>query len=367
MKIFQKTWVALLVTAAMIAGAVAIWSGKPDAPVVAAPTGSAALDESLDTSGYATWILDDAGKLSDTTERQICLYDANWVQRYDSLIAVAVMDGVDGDLYDWAVGTATDIELSATDGLLVIDVSQNAVQLVVGQDYPLSDSQITAYTTNYMADEVNKGNYDTAVLKLFGALNQYYVDNYGLGYLDNGSTVAVSSTESVLATVIVLLVMFLIVATIVDSLRCASYRSRYYGVAAPPYAFRPILFWHGPSYGWYRRRWHAPPPPPPPRGPRGPGGPRPGGPGSRPGGGSSFNGFSGPRNGGSRPGGSSGSFRGGGFGGSRGGGFGSGGSRPSSGGSFRGGGFGGASRGGGFGGGRGGGFGGGGGRGGGFR
>ena len=345
MKIFQKTWVALLVTAAMIAGAVAIWSGKPDAPVVAAPTGSAALDESLDTSGYATWILDDAGKLSDTTERQICLYDANWVQRYASLIAVAVMDGVDGDLYDWAVGTATDIELSATDGLLVIDVSQNAVQLVVGQDYPLSDSQITAYTTNYMADEVNKGNYDTAVLKLFGALNQYYVDNYGLGYLDNGSTVAVSSTESVLSTVIVLLVMFLIVATIVDSLRCASYRSRYYGVAAPPYAFRPILFWHGPSYGWYRRRWHAPPPPPP-RGPRGPGGP-----GSRPGGGSSsFNGFSGPRNGGSRPSGGSGSFRGGGFGGSRGGGF-----------------SGGGSRGGGFGGGRGGGFGGGGSRGGGFR
>ncbi len=356
MKIFQKTWVALLVTAAMIAGAVAIWSSKPDAPAVAAPTGSAALDEGLDTSDYARWILDDAGRLSDTTERQICLYNANWVQRYDSLIAVAVMDGVDGDLYDWAVGTAVDIELSATDGLLAIDVSQNAVQLVVGQDYPLSDSQITAYTTNYMADEVNRGNYDAAVLKLFGALNQYYVDNYGLGYMDNGDAVNVSSTESALATVIILLVMFLIVATIVDSLRCASYRSRYYGVAAPPYAFRPILFWHGPSYGWYRRRWHAPPPPPPPRGPRGPGGPRPGGPGPRPGGGS-FNGFSGPRNGGSRPGGSSGSFRGGGFGGSRGGGFGGG----------RGGGFGGGSRGGGFGGGRGGGFGGGGGRGGGFR
>ena len=172
MKIFQKTWVAVTVTAVMIAAAIGIgWSRGQNTPAVAPPTGNAALDESLATSDYARWILDDAGKLSDKTEQQICLYNANWVQRYDSLIAVAVMDGVDGDLYDWAVGTATDIELSATDGLLVVDVSQNAVQLVVGQDYPMSDSEITAYTTNYMADEVNKGNYDAAVLKLFSALN----------------------------------------------------------------------------------------------------------------------------------------------------------------------------------------------------
>ena len=346
MKIFQKTWVAVTVTAVMIAAAIGIgWSRGQNTPAVAPPTGNAALDESLATSGYATWILDDAGKLSDKTEQQICLYNANWVQRYDSLIAVAVMDGVDGNLYDWAVGTATDIELSATDGLLVVDVSQNAVQLVVGQDYPMSDSEITAYTTNYMADEVNKGNYDTAVLKLFGALNQYYVDNYGLGYLDN-TAAAASSGESTIATVIFLVIIFLVIASVMDSIRYSSYRR---------------LFWHGPSYGWYRRRWHAPPPPPP-RGPRGPGGP-----GSRPGGGSSFNGFSGPRNGGSRPSGGSGSFRGGGFGGSRGGGFSGGGSRGGSSGGFRGGGFGGGSRGGGFGGGRGGGFGGGGSRGGGFR
>ena len=361
MKIFQKTWVAVTVTAVMIAAAIGIgWSRGQNTPAVAPPTGNAALDESLATSDYVRWILDDAGKLSDKTEQQICLYNANWVQRYDSLIAVAVMDGVDGDLYDWAVGTAKEFDLSRYDGVLAIDVSQNAVQLVVGQDYPMSDSEITAYTTNYMADEVNKGNYDAAVLKLFGALNQYYVDNYGLGYLDN-TAAAASSGESTIATVIFLVIIFLVIASVMDSIRYSSYRRLYYGVAAPPYAFRPILFWHGPSYGWYRRRWHAPPPPPP-RGPRGPGGP-----GSRPGGGSSFNGFSGPRNGGSRPSGGSSSFRGGGFGGSRGGGFSGGGSRGGSSGGFRGGGFGGGSRGGGFGGGRGGGFGGGGSRGGGFR
>lgn len=365
MKFLKKTWVAVTITAIMIV--LAIGFGLSRGQAVPMPEGSAALDDSLSTAPYTSWILDDADVLSSKTEEQICLYNANWVQRYNFLIAVAVMDGVDGDLYDWAVDTAIAIELSSTDGLLAVDISQNAAQLVVGQDYPMSDSEITAYVTNFMGDDVYSGNYDAAVLKLFGAVNQYYVDNYGLGYLDNYSTD--SSAAATVTAVIVLLITLIVLASIIDSIRCSNYRRRYYGVATPPYAFRPILFWHGPSYGWYRRRWHAPPPPPPGgRGPHGPGGPRPGGPrpgGPRPGGsgpkpGGGFSGFSGPK-GGSRPSSSGSSFRGGGFSsGSRGGGFGSG----------RGGGFGGGSRGGGFSGGsRGGGFGGGsrGGRGGGFR
>lgn len=85
---------------------------------------------------------------------------------------------------------------------------------------------------------------------------------------------------------VILLAIVLVAATLIDSARYTAYRQRYYGVVNPPYVFRPILFWHGPSYGWYRRRWRQPPPPPPPRGPRGPGG-------------GGFSGFSGP-GGGSR-------------------------------------------------------------------
>ena len=66
MKIFQKTWVAIAVTAVMIAAAIGIgWSRGQNTPAVAPPTGNAALDESLATSDYVRWILDDAGKLSD--------------------------------------------------------------------------------------------------------------------------------------------------------------------------------------------------------------------------------------------------------------------------------------------------------------
>ena len=91
MKILQKTWVAVTITALMIVAAIGIGLSKPEAPVVKPSTD---LDTSLNTGGYAQWIWDEAGVLSDATEQQLCLFNANWVERYDSLIAVAVVVGL---------------------------------------------------------------------------------------------------------------------------------------------------------------------------------------------------------------------------------------------------------------------------------
>ena len=92
MKFFQKTWVAWLCTAAMIGAAVVIGLNKESAAVP--EPGEVGLDTSLSTAQFADYIWDQAGVLSDSQERDICLYNANWVQRYDSLIALAVVDGV---------------------------------------------------------------------------------------------------------------------------------------------------------------------------------------------------------------------------------------------------------------------------------
>ena len=79
MKLFQKTWFAWLLTAVMIAAAVGIGQSKGGGAVsTPIPDPSAGLDESLSTSGYDKYIWDDAGILSAPTERQICLYNANW-------------------------------------------------------------------------------------------------------------------------------------------------------------------------------------------------------------------------------------------------------------------------------------------------
>lgn len=340
MKFFQKTWVAVVLTLVMIAAAVGIGQWRAQGTDTVEETAqSTGLDSSLSTAAYTKWIDDQAGVLTDQQEEQICLFNANWVKRYDSLIAVATRSSIDGTIDDYAYDLGVQIELAASDGILVIDAGTGNCYLAVGPDYPMTDSQVSAYMDQYLYEDAMSGQFGSGVVKLFTGINDFYVDNYGLGYLGNGGSTA--ERTNTLVAVIVLVVILVVIASVLDSLRYTSYRQRYYGVVNPPYVFRPILFWHGPGWGWYRRRWHQPPPPPP-RGPRGPGGP--GGPGG-------FSGFHGP-NGSSRGGGFGSGPRGGGFGG-RGGGFSGG----------RGGGFGG-SRGGGFSGGRGGGFGGG--RGGGF-
>ena len=353
MKFFQKTWVAWLLTAVMIAAAVGIGQSKGGGAVsTPIPEPIAGLDESLSTKQFADYIWDEAGVLSSKQEEQICLYNANWNQRYESIIAVAAVKSVDGALDDYAYDLGMEIELASADGILVIDVSAKDAYLAVGPDYPLTDGQVTSYMDNSLYEYVQAGNFGSGVLNLFGELNRYYVDNYGLGYLDNSSSYSPGYSDGDDTAVGVILLVFILIAIVIvinaiDRSRYNTYRQRYYGVVNPPVIFRPIFFWHGPGTYWYRRHWRQSPPPPP-RPPRGPGG----GPGNHPGGG--FTGFSGPGGGSSRGGGFSSGPRGGGFsGGSRGGGF-SGGSRGGgfSGGSFggsRGGGFGGGSRGGGFG------------------
>lgn len=369
MKFLQKTWVAWLLTAVMIVGAIGLGLSRDSGPArPESPTGSAALDESLSTKQFADYIWDEAGVLSSKQEERICLYNANWAKRYDSIIAVAAVKSVDGRLDDYAYDLGGEIQLASADGILVIDTSARDAYLAVGPDYPLNDGQVTSYMDHSLYQYVDSGKYGDGVLKLFLDLNEYYVDEYGLGYLDNNVDYS-SSDDQIAGVVMLVLILAAIVMVInaIDRSRYNVYRRRYYGVPNPPVMFRPIFFWHGPGSRWYRRHWRQPPPPPPPRPPRGPGsGGRPGG-GfsgfSGPGGSSHGGGFSsGPRgggfSGGSRGGGFSsgprgGGFSGGSFGGSRGGGFSSGSSRGggfSGGGGSRGGGFsGGGSRGGGFG------------------
>ena len=341
MKLFQKTWVAVALTIVMIAAAIGIgqWRAQNADPVeeTAQSTG---LDSSLSTAAYANWIDDQADVLTDQQEEQIALFNANWVRRYDSLIAVATRAFIDGSIDDYAYELGEQIQLAAADGILVINADTGDCYLAVGPDYPMTDTEVSNHMDQYLYEDAMAGRYGDGVIKLFTGINEFYVAHYGLGYLSQDSASDGSGFDTIVS-VILLVVILVVIASIVDSLRYTSYRQRYYGVVNPPYVFRPILFWHGPGWGWYRRRWRQPPPPPP-RGPRGPGGP----------GGGGFNGFHGPSGGSSRGGGFGSAPRGGGFSG-RGGGF-SGGRGGGFGGS-RGGGFSG-SRGGGFSGGRGGGF-----------
>ena len=335
--------VAIVVLVAAIIVAVAIgWMRKPSATV---DQQSGELDNSLVID--FTTVYDDAGVLSSSTERTLAIYNGNWDYRYNSIVAVVMVNTVDGgDIADYAYDQGADIGLGEGDAVLVVAVEDGHYYVATGEQFStiLSDRAVTALEEP-LQDGLDSGNFDAAVLDFFSAMNEVYIDNFGLGnaeyddyyYANEGQAVGIR-----VASVILVLVLLIVVLSAIDSARYNTYRTRYYGVVGAP-IFRPILFWHGPHSGWYRRHWHRPPPPPP----GGPGG------GPRPPHGGGFGGSS--------------SFGGGGFGGRRNRGGGTFGGRPSGsgrpggfGGSFGGGGrggFGGGSR-GGFGGGRSGGFGG---------
>ena len=341
MKFFQKRWVAVLVTVVAIAAGIGLGQLRanraPEVPV----TGETALDTTLSTVAYETWIWDEADVLTSGEEKQICLYNANWDKRYTSLLAVAAVKSVEGDIADYAYGLGSEIGLGQGDALLVLDIGGQDAYLATGDDFGavlLSDTQAATYLDLYLYEDFMNGNYGKGVLTFMAALNERYVEVFG-----GERQASVDRADAVIKVIFFLIVLFVIINAI-DKARYNAYRTRYYGVINPPYVFRPLLFWHGPSYGWYRRRWRQPPPPPPPRGP------------GNPGGFGGMGGFSsnsrGSGFGGSSHGGGFSSSRGSGFGGSsfRGGGFGGSSSRGGFGGGSRGGGFSGGSRGGGFGG-----------------
>lgn len=302
-------------------------------------TPDVSLNTGLDTRPYEDFVLDEARVLSDSALHQVDLYNANWDARYGSIVALAVIQDTGGEsLSSLAEDLADEAGLSDKDAIMVMNTRAPGCFLLAGSYFnALPTGKDVDEALNRGRSALIAGNVDGAVLTIYDAVNDSFVAEQGLGDMEP----APSWLGTAAAVFLLFAVLLLVIAILscVDQARYNTYRTRYYGVVNPPVVFRPLLFWHGPSYGWYRRQWHrpAPPPPPPPGG--GPRGPRGGGFSSR---GSGFSSGHSSSHRSSRGGGFGGSFggsRGGGFGGSRGGGFGG----------SRGGGFGG-SRGGGFGG-----------------
>ena len=330
MNILRKRWVAISLAVLMIAAAVAVGRWK-SGPVRAPHSTSAELDTTLPTEAYETWVRDDSQVLSQETLKWVCTYNANWDTRYGSIVALATVDRVeDGDLASYTYDLSAEIGLGENDALLVLAIEPRDAYLGVGDRFAEMLGRV--YSTDdlggavgllldgYLYEDLQARDYDNGILALYAGLNEVYGLTYG-----GGQTTPTHPLQggwvNVAVWAVAVFVILLILCSAIDSVRYASYRRRYPGLGTPPVVFRPILFWHGPGYGWYRRRM-APPPPPPPGGPGRPGGGFFGG-GSRPGGGFTRGGGfrSSPRGGGfSRGGGFGGARRGGGF--SRGGGFG---------------------------------------------
>lgn len=345
MKLLKSKPFAIGVMVAAIFLAIAFSAGS-NPPM---PEGGVALDQNLPTAEYEMYIVDEANVLSKKIEKQLSIYNANWVELAGRIMAVVTVEhsaDLESDAWYWG----DYLGLYDDDALLLIDVGSESFTVVaVGSFYDTLAAQPSGFLDDAMYADVRRGDYDAAVLNLFAQVHLLH-DSYSY-------SVSFGSARAGLIFMLILLVVFIImICSLVDSMRYSSWNARYGSMAAPPVVYRPILWWHRPGSIWYRRRRMPPPPPGPhhhggPRPPMGGGGYRPPTSGHRPPSSSRPGGSFSSSRGGSFSGGRSGSFssgRGGSFSGGRSGGFSSG-----RGGSFSGG------RGGGFSGGRGGSFGGG--------
>ena len=357
MKLFKSRPFAIIVMIAAIF--VACVHGFNTKEIVEVPDGAVELDESLSTAYYEEYIVDEAKILSSKTEKALSIYNANWDQLAGRIIAVVTTKNA-GNIEDAAWDWAYDLELGEDDAILLIDARSGEYTVVAsGTFYDDFAAQSGSFVDNAMYEGVRKGDYDAAVLELFGQVHLFHRE-YSYTSVHAGP----------ILLIILLIIVLIFIFSMVDSARYSRWNARYGTMAVPPVIYRPVLWWHRPGSAWYRRRRNPVPTPPPPRPPHS-GGPRP----PMGGGGRPTRPPHPPLHGGSRP---TGSYRppvnnhrptgsgsrpnSGSFGGGRGGSFG---------GSSRSGSFGGGNRGGSFGGSRGGGsrggsFGGGGSRGGGF-
>ena len=254
MNFLKKTWVAIALTVIMVVAAIGV--GQLRAPVPGLPTdtsnsASGALDTSLSTSEYDTWISDQAGVLSSSAEEQISLYNANWDYRYNSLIAVLMVDSLDGqDIESYAYDQWTQIGLGQGDALLVAAVDDELYYVATGNDFStILTSSVTSRLDGMLSSNFGAQRFEEGVLSFFAEMNQVYIDNFGLGNAGGGGSYQVNERTMGVISLLVLLVAALMVLSAIDRARYNSYRARFYGVASPPYVFRPILFWHGPGYG----------------------------------------------------------------------------------------------------------------------
>ena len=177
MKIFQKTGVAVLVMCVAIAAAVGIGIWRQPAEAVGSQTGS--LDTGLDTAYYTQFMDDSADLISGSAEETVALYNANWDNRYNSVVGVVTMESVPSDVQtlddfaNYAYQLGADLGVGENDAVLVISVADEGYYLATGDNFAtmLPDSKVDSFMQEYLGGDFSAGKYEAGILSMYSGLN----------------------------------------------------------------------------------------------------------------------------------------------------------------------------------------------------
>ena len=214
MKFLKKQGVAWIITIVMIVAAIAIGAARAPAQQPHSGNQTAALDTSLPSADYHRWILDGASVLSSSTEEAICLYNANWDYRYNSLIAVVTVDYAEGDIEDYAYQLGADAGLGEGDALVLLAVDDGDFYVAVGTEFgTIITSDVEHQLSAILTDALTSGDYNGRMESFLQTMNQTYYNRFGLG---NGESY--SDGDDGFSTLVGLIFVVVIVLIILNSI-----------------------------------------------------------------------------------------------------------------------------------------------------
>ncbi len=170
MNLLKKRSVAIVIL--ILAIVLSSLYGFSKRPVVSIPEGGVPLDETLDTAYFQTYIVDQADVLSPKTEKQLSLYNANWDQMTQSIMAVVTVESLSGTAEDAAWDWGEQLQLGEDDALVLFCKQTKEYSVVAAGDfYDLLAKQSVSFVDTCLYGHVQNGDYDKATLSLFGQLH----------------------------------------------------------------------------------------------------------------------------------------------------------------------------------------------------
>ena len=180
--VFKKQGVAWGLTALMVVAAIGIGYGRAHASNAAEPApdfqpgSSPALELVPPGEAPQPYVRDDVGALSYNTLTLLTQRNQRLYDKYGVIIGVVTCNYGRDDLYNYALKRAEEMDLRDSDFIVVLDISGDNYWLVQGADLvdDFTDDDCSDYAWDYMEDAFAVGDYDSAVLSLTQALEDWY-------------------------------------------------------------------------------------------------------------------------------------------------------------------------------------------------
>ena len=183
--VFKRQGVAWGLTALMVVAAIGIGSAKAlagslnpeETPQSAPPAGETVPPGLQQGPGtFPSYVRDGAGVLSDGTERELYERNLRLCENHSAVIGVVTCDYDRDDLYDYAIRRGEAMGLTDYDFIVVLDIRGGVYGMIQGMALvdDFTDDDCARYARDYMEQAFVSGDYDSAVLRLTQALENWY-------------------------------------------------------------------------------------------------------------------------------------------------------------------------------------------------